>query len=393
MWRKVPWFVSGLALLALSVSVVSPVTLAATVIIVGQNAAQCPGAQFTTIQDAVNAASPGDSIQICPGTYVEQVSISKPLQLNGNNGAIIRPSNVTANSISVSSGQPIAAIVLVHDTSGVIIRDVIIDGSDNGIGECAPDLIAVFYQNASGELSHVAVRNVKLASSLNGCQSGSAILVQSGGGASSVVAINGSSIHDYQKNGITANEPGTQVTIERNVVTGLGPNAGATQNGIQIGFGAAGSIQHNTVANHISSACVSLTSCGSAADDILVFQSDNVMVGHNVAGVSQTGIVIVGNHAQILDNEVFDSQIFDGVDLIGNQNTAEQNRITHSDQAGALISGNDNVVQQNTINEAAVGILKLAGSAGNTIANNTFFNSPIKVQDPPGTLSKSSPYR
>jgi len=207
------------------------------------------------------------------------------------------------------------------------------------------------------------------------------------------VTINRSSIHDFQKNGITANEAGTQVTIERNVVTGLGPTAGATQNGIQIGFGAAGSIQHNTVANHISSACVSLTSCGSAADDILVFQSDNVTVGHNVAGVSQTGIVIVGNHAQILDNEVFDSQIFDGVDLIGNQNTAEQNRITHSDQAGVLISGNDNVVQQNTINEAAVGILKLAGSAGNTIANNTFFNSPIKVQDPPGTPSKSSPYR
>src|SRR5258708_1620621 len=131
MWRKVPWFVSGLALLALSVSVVSPVTLAATVIIVGQNAAQCPGAQFTTIQDAVNAASPGDSIQICPGTYVEQVSISKPLQLNGNNGAIIRPSNVTANSISVSSVQTIAALILANDTSDVTIRDVIIDGSDN----------------------------------------------------------------------------------------------------------------------------------------------------------------------------------------------------------------------------------------------------------------------
>ena len=96
------------------------------------------------IQDAVNAASAGDSIQICPGTYIEQVSISKPLQLNGNNGAILRPSNVVANTTGVASGQAIAAIILVQDTTGVTIRNVIIDGATNGIGECAPDLIGVF---------------------------------------------------------------------------------------------------------------------------------------------------------------------------------------------------------------------------------------------------------
>jgi len=393
MRRKVLLFVSGLAFFALPVFVASSVARAATVIVVGQNAALCPGAQFAKIQDAVNAASAGDSIQICPGTYAEQVSVTKPLQLNGNNGAIIRPSNVAANSTGVASGQPIAAIVIVQDTTDVTIRDVIVDGSDNGISQCAPDLIGVFYRNASGELSHVAVRNVKLGSSLNGCQSGSAILVQSGGGTSSVVAIEKSSIHDYQKNGITANETGTQVTIEGNVVTGLGPTAGATQNGIQIGFGAAGSIQHNTVANHISSACISLASCNSSADDILVFQSDGVTVDHNALGISQTGIVIVGNHAEVFDNDVFDTKIFDGLALIGNQSTAELNRITDSEQAGVLISGNGNVVQKNTINESAVGILKTPGSVGNGIANNSYFNSPIKLQDPAVTFAQPSPYR
>ncbi len=393
MRRKVLSFVSGLVLLGLLVSLTLPVGRAAVVIVVGQNSVLCPGAQFAKIQDAVNAASAGDSIQICPGTYIEQVSISKPLQLNGNNGAILRPSNVVANTTGVASGQAIAAIILVQDTTGVTIRNVIIDGTTNGIGECAPDLIGVFYRNASGELSHVAVRDVKLNSALNGCQSGSAILVQSANGVNSVVAIEESSIHDYQKNGITANEVGTQVTIEGNVVTGLGPTTGATQNGIQIGFGAAGSVRHNTVANHIWSPCVSLEACDFKSDDILVFQSNGVSVDHNAIGVSQTGIAIVGDQGQVFDNEVFDSQIFGGVELIGNENTAERNRVTHSDQAGVLIAGNENIVQQNIINESAFGVLKLAGSVGNVIMNNSYFNSPIKLQDPAEILGKASPYR
>jgi len=366
---------------------------AIAVSVVGTNPAECPGAQFSTIQAAVNAAQPGTIIRICPGTYPEQVSITKPLSLRGDNRVVIQPSNVTANSTGASSGQPIAAIILVQNATSVDIRDVIVDGTNSGITQCAPDLIGILYQNASGEVSRVAVRNVKLGGNLNGCQSGSAILVQSGGGGTSVVEIEDSSIHDYQKNGITANEVGTQVRIEGNVVTGVGPTTGAAQNGIQIGFGAGGSITRNIVANHIWSPCVSLLSCDFTADDILVIQSDSVTVGQNVLGVSQTGIAISANHAKVEGNHVFDSLIFDGVELIGNDNDARHNWITHSDQAGVFIQGDNNVVAENRINEAAFGVLKMTGSAGNEIANNDIFNTAEKVQDPPGVGSKPSPYR
>jgi len=366
---------------------------AIAVSVVGTNPAECPGAQFSTIQAAVNAAQPGTIIRICPGTYPEQVSIMKPLSLRGDNGVVIQPTNVTANSTGTSSGQPIAAIILVQNATDVDIRDVIVDGTNSGITQCAPDLVGIIYRNASGEVRRVAVRNVKLSENLNGCQSGSAILVQSGGGGTSVVEIKDSSIHDYQKNGITANEVGTQVRIEGNVVTGVGPTTGAAQNGIQIGFGAGGSITRNIVANHIWSPCVSLLSCDFTADDILVIQSDNVTVGQNVVGASQTGIAISANHAQVEGNHVFDSLIFDGVELIGNDNDARHNWITHSDQAGVFIQGNNNVVAENRINEAAFGVLEMAGSTGNEIANNDIFNTAEKVQDPLGLGSKPSPYR
>jgi len=389
--RPLP-FVVAFGLFAVLVLVAPSGAVGAT-IVVGQNAAVCPGAQFAKIQDAVNAASPGDTIQICPGVYAEQVSISKALQVNANNGAILRPSGAAAHTTGLSSGQPIAALLLIENTTDVTVRNLTVDGTDADINACAPDLIGVFFRNASGQLNHVAVRNAKLSSSFNACQSGSAILLQSGGGQQSVVDIANSSIHAYQKNGITANEAGTDVTIEGNVVTGLGPTTGAAQNGIQIGFGAAGTIRHNTVANHIWSPCVSVDECTATANGILVFQSDGISVHDNVVGVAQVGVGIVGNNANVFDNDIFDSQIFDGIELIGDDNTAQRNQITHSDQAGVLIAGNSNVVRNNVINESAIGVLKIAGSTGNTIANNTYFNSPVKLQDPPAGALKASPYR
>jgi len=41
------------------------------------------GTQFSTIQAAVNAASAGSTVLVCPGQYAEQVTINKALTLNG----------------------------------------------------------------------------------------------------------------------------------------------------------------------------------------------------------------------------------------------------------------------------------------------------------------------
>ena len=377
------------------VLVLGPITVAPQVAhaqtpvsVVGTKSAACPDAQFSTIQEAVDHASPGTVIRICPGTYPEQVSITKALSLQGESGVVIEPSSVEDNAM-----DGLAPIIRVAGATDVHISDVIVDGTNSGPTACGPTFIGILYKNASGDVKSVAVRNVKLSTSLNGCQSGLAILIQSASGGMSVVDVADSSIHDYQKNGITADGSGTEVQIENNVVTGVGATTGAAQNGIQISSGAGGSISKNTVANHIWSPCVSVTSCEAIGIDILVFQSDSVSVEQNVAGISQTGIAIVANHATVIQNQVFNTLIFDGAALTGNDNNASYNSITHSAEAGVSIEGNNNLVRVNRINEAAFGVLKAAGSTGNVINRNAISNALVSVQDPAGRGSKASPYR
>jgi Right handed beta helix region len=351
-------------------------------LVVDDDKVECPNAGFTHIQDAVDAASPGDEIRVCKGIYVEQVAIRKPLKIDADNGAILIPSAMQANTTSLFDAAPIATALLVADTTGVSISGLNVDGVNSGISQCAPDLIGISFQNASGELDRTAVRNFKLAASLNGCQSGTGVFVQSGNGGVSKVEIDHCTIHDFQKNGITADEKGTVTIIRRNVVTGIGATTGAAQNGVQIGFGAAGSILDNVVTNNVWAPCTAITTCTAVATNILVTQSDGVEVSGNTAGISQVNIFVHGNNAEIERNETFSTVVFDGIRSQGDQSRVRQNHVFNGAESGIFLSGNSNVVTDNVITEAAIGVLKETGSSGNIIARNRFFNTPVAVQDP-----------
>lgn len=373
---------------ALSLLVASPAT-AATLVVAQDGhgtATSCEApapTPYTTIGAAIAAARPHDVVKVCPGVYAEQLTIAKPLTLRGESGAVVKPAGMVATTTSLTTGNALATVIVVDGAAGVTIEGLTIDGADNGIATCAgaptfaptPDLFGVFFRNASGTVSDSVVLNMRLGAGLESCRGGTAILVQSANGGRSVVTIERNSVHDFQRNGITANESGTDVRIRRNVITGLGPTTGAVQNGIQLAFGATGVVEENAVSQMISANCLDVASCPGNANDVIIGStSSGVRVLRNVLGSSQTGVAVFGDDNRVQDNVIFDTRVFDGVYVEGDGNVVHGNDITRSDEAGVFLFGNDNRVSNNRINEAGVGIID--DGAGNRVLNNTILNTP-----------------
>jgi hypothetical protein len=359
-------------------------TASAQVLVVGTKSATCAAPQYAKIQDAIDAAAAGATIHVCAGVYPEQLLITKSLTVHGDSGAWVQPANMTANVSTLSEST--SAVIYVSNAADVNINGLIIDASKNGIAECAPFLVGVLYQNSSGTLDHNAIRDTKLSAALDGCQSGDGVDVISTG-IPTTVTISNNSIHGYQKNGITVNETGTTATVMRNVVKGQGRTYGAAENGIQIAFGAQGQIINNIVTNHQYIPCTGPDSCSPAATGILIYQSNGVAVEQNTLEMNQLGVYVQGNNASVTQNVVVNTLDLDGISLIGNSNTASQNRVIHSDQANIVIDGANNEATNNEVMEAPVGIWKVTGSTGTVINTNRFFATPVEVLDPAANRS------
>ncbi len=217
-----------------------------------------------TIGYAISQANPGDTIDVGPGTFAEQLTITKPIVLDGNGGVaatglpvsssdatIIQPTAVSNNATSLFSGAWIRAIIVVDTTKGVTIKDVKVDGSSAAFNACAPGYMGIFFRASTGTIQNTHVTDVFHPSAV-GCQAVLGVFVQSGNGGpdlNSNVIMSNLYVNTYGKNGITCNEAGTACTVTDSTVIGRGVLyvGDAAQNGIQIGFGAHGRIVGNDV--------------------------------------------------------------------------------------------------------------------------------------------------
>jgi hypothetical protein len=213
-------------------------------LIVGNNPASCPSAQYASIQGAVTAAAPGAHIKVCPGTYVEQVVVPA-----GKNDLTLQSEKPLQAVIQAPASMTTPKAIVRIEAQNVRIQQFTIQGP--GGGPCDSLEEGVFVRSGgSAVIEHNHITHIR-DMPLSGCQNGIAVqigrnLLMTTGSAT----VTHNRIDDFQKGGVVIDRMGSSGDVEKNVVQGVGPTALIAANGIQISRGATAQVENNDVSGN-----------------------------------------------------------------------------------------------------------------------------------------------
>jgi hypothetical protein len=301
---------------------------------------------YTTIQGAVNAVPAGSTIAVCPGVYLEQVVITKPLTLQGHSSnnqdrpVIAPPGSLLAQNVTSITGEPVAAQVLVQNVTppgNVIITGITVDGTGAEVRGCSVTAseAGIFYASgSSGTISDVTTRDQQLPS----C--GYGIWLENGAGANQSITVKNNSVHDVSWTGIFATSNQTPSTLTATI-------AGNFVNGKEY----------------------------NQTRDIWVEGISGALTGNVVTGGFQ-GIINDGGPVTISQNTVADISIGVGI-AIGDGSTVTSNKVANVYTAflfgGSGLSPGPTVTGNTTMNTSYVIMYNCVPNV--TVKSNTFNDS------------------
>ena len=170
--------------------------------------------KFPTIQEAIDAAQPGDLITLRPGTYRESVSLKDGVRLAGDRSGACR----------IVPPDGAVALILVRGVRGSAIENLVLDGTDAPAPSARLDGIAI--SDSEVKVSGCTVRGM----------SGSGIVVH---GSDTVAEIDDNQVENNGVNGILLLRTGPTATVRKNQAR---HNKGA---GIQFDDEAVGAAEEN----------------------------------------------------------------------------------------------------------------------------------------------------
>jgi hypothetical protein len=389
----------------------------------------CGSARYDSVQRAVNAAERYESahrgavprINVCPGTYSEQVTISRSLVITGVKQAgksrpvaIKLPADVgdtpaaglsktncqaadssTGTQVPTSVVEVCAARTGGQNTAGVSvsISHVTIEGDWKFEGSCAVSMNGVLVEGGAAlDLSDSIVERVGVFP-LSGCQSGVGVQIgYAPTGQVGHVVMTGDRVRKYQKNGITIDGLGSTAKISGTTVTGSGATPTIAQNGIQISFGATGSVTTSTITDN------NYTGTADAyADGVLVYGGGGSVCG--IGGISPLvrGVHVSGN---VMENNDVGIQLFnvnskcDASVSTSTHNFACDNAVsnTHGYPHG-VASQDANIAGYETGKDTLIGYQAGVTDSGShdTICDNDISGAGYAPRDATSTLPNPSP--
>jgi len=176
--------------------------------------------------------------------------------------------------------------------SGATHYGVLIDGSVN---------------NVAVDITNTAVHNIKSATNPNSDQGvGISYRAFQLGGMTGTAGgtVSNCNVYDYQKGGIEANGQGVNVTIRDSTLTGSGPDIFLAQNGIQVGFGANGTVTGNNVSKNSFNPDTNF-----AATGVLVAGGPSYNGSTQCPGSSSTNPCPYTTGAMVLKNTLTDNDV------------------------------------------------------------------------------------
>jgi Right handed beta helix region len=209
----------------------------------------CEAPRYATIQEAVDAVSPGTSIKVCPGTYAEQLVIEKSVKVIGADPAT--PPTVTAPEVVAHPTGPCATgaeadvEVMVCAASPVTLSNLHINARFSA-PTCEVKLYGVL---VGGGATLTATHDEVLAPSR--CSSGIGVAVGTTGAVEQTghATLRQVSVSGYSGRGIAATGAGSSVRVIASDVRG-GTEGSSGPTGIEIGQGATGMVKGSTIARN-----------------------------------------------------------------------------------------------------------------------------------------------
>jgi hypothetical protein len=365
MRRQMVWWFLGVGMLAANAP------LQAKTYEVGGCKTGASFVNFTTISAAVAGVPAGATIEVCPGVYPEQVTITQPLTLKGITFNNASRASITANPNGSFAPNVIGlfgnfyAQVLVQNVNPpgpVNITGITVDGAGIILDCSGADFLAgIFYASGtSGTINEVTGRN----NQSNGC--GYSIWVENGDSTNQSATIENNSIHE---GGIVVlagqNPPTLTATVKGNFV------ASTSQS---FAFNSFQSISVVAANGTISGNVVTGGSNG------ITVGNHNFLTGGGTVNVSQNTIAdmpfgfamnLYGSNGKITSNQMSDVNVGFVTDYFSNPATIVGNTAmnTSRDVFVALCS-NDWTMTNNVFNDSNVAYWGIPSPiAGNTLEN------------------------
>jgi hypothetical protein len=293
---------------------------------------------FATISAAVVAVPSGSTVEVCPGTYPEQVTIAQSLTLKGISSGNAGQAVITvpgSGLVEVTSGTGVLIAPLVHVTAtSVNISDLTVDGTGNGVTN-TPWLTGILYDSgSSGTVNEITARNMCCTGG------GSGVWAENNSGTLSVTVEN-SSFHDIDDSAVITNGV-LLATVKGNTMQG--------------GFAQ------------------------------FQFLSGGSLTGNVTSGGTFVGIYASGG------NTVSSNAVNAPIGLyMGAGVTATSNKLSNASTAGIDdLGGGGNTYKTNIITKAGVGIEFNCNAAIPTATGNTINDATTGLDNVPSSFSGSN---